>query len=65
MEKVVTRDVLRGMSLGESRTFELPDALAIDAAGTTAYQLQHIEGCRYTCSKNYAERQITITKSAL
>lgn len=58
----VSRSVLREMKIGDSRTFELNDAMAIDSAAVKAYQMQYIEGCRYVCKKNYVARTITITK---
>lgn len=58
----VTRSTLREMKIGDSRTFELNDALSIDSAAVTAYQMQYIEGVKYICNKNYIARTITITK---
>ena len=58
----ITRDDLRSMQSGETRTWQLPNAYAVDSARTTASQLTALEGVKYTVSSNYAERQITITK---
>ena len=64
MEKV-TRDALRAMAVGETRTFELPDAQACDNGKSTAYQMQNILRCRFTVSTDYVNNRLTITKYAL
>jgi len=56
---------LRQMAIGETKDFHLPDAQAIDNAGTTAYQLQNVERCKYSVSKDYQNNVITITKNAI
>ena len=61
MEKV-TREDLQKMQRGEEKTFSLPDARAIDSAGTTAYQMARIENCTYSVVKDYAGKTIKITK---
>ena len=43
----VTREDLKQMQPGESQTFKLPNAQALDSAGTTAYQMARIEDCTY------------------
>ena len=58
----VTRERLQKMERGESRTFGLPDARAIDSAGTTAYQIANIEGCTYSVQKDYVGKTINISK---
>ena len=60
--KKVTRETLRQMARGESQTFKLPNAQAIDSAGTTAYQMARIEECTYKVEKDYAKKTIEITK---
>ena len=39
----VTREHLRAMAVGETRTFTLPSAQACDNGKTTAYQVQNLE----------------------
>ena len=50
------------MQRGEEKTFSLPDARAIDSAGTTAYQMARIENCTYSVVKDYAGKTIKIAK---
>lgn len=64
MERL-TREDLRQMAIGEKKDFHLPDAQAIDNAGTTAYQFQNVERCKYSVSKDYKNNVITITKNAI
>lgn len=64
MERV-TRDALRAMSYGETRTFDLPDAQACDNGKSTAYQMQNLLRCRFTVSTDYVNNRLTITKYAL
>lgn len=64
MEKV-TRDALRAMAVGETRTFELPDAQACDNGKSTAYQMQNLLRCRFSVSTDYVNNRLTITKNAL
>ena len=64
MERL-TREDLRQMAIGETKEFRLPDAQAIDNAGTTAYQLQNVERCKYSVSKDYQNNVITITNNAI
>lgn len=59
----LTRDDLYRMEIGETKTFHLTSARALDSAATTAVQVSHLEGCRFSCSRDYAENVITITKS--
>jgi hypothetical protein len=59
----VTREDLKQMQPGESQTFKLPNAQALDSAGTTAYQMARIEDCTYSVEKDYVEKTIKITKA--
>ena len=45
----VTREDLRALHHGETRTFELPNFAAVQSAKSSAYILGHIEGCRFAC----------------
>lgn len=61
----VTREDLRSMRTGETRTFDLPDARACDNAKSVAYQTQNLLGCKFSVSTDYASSKLTITKKAL
>lgn len=61
MEKV-TRDELRTMEYGETKVFDLPNALAIESGKATAYQTQNILRCRFSVQTDYVNNRLTITK---
>lgn len=61
----VTRDALRAMAIGETRSFELPNAQACDNGKSVAYQMQNLLRCRFSVSTDYVSNRLTITKSAL
>ena len=61
----LTRDDLRNMKMGESKTLHLPNALAIDSAAVTAAHMGKLDGCKYSCSRDYVENSVTVTKSML
>lgn len=58
----VTRDDLRAIPKGQTRTFELPSAAACDSGKSMAYQMQNILSCKFTCETNYTENTLTITR---
>lgn len=62
MERV-TREILRAMRMGETRTFDLPNAQACDNGKSTAYQMQNILQCRFTVSTDYVNNRLSITKN--
>lgn len=64
MEKV-TRDILRNMQLGETRSFDLPTVEACESGKATAYQMQNMLGCKFQASTDYANKRLTLTKSAI
>lgn len=64
MEKV-TREVLRSMAMGESRTFDLPTVEACESGKATAYQYQNMLGCKFQAQTDYASKKLTLTKCAL
>lgn len=64
MERV-TRDALRAMDIGETRTFDLPNAQACDNGKSVAYQLQNQLRCKFSVQTDYVNNRLTITKSAL
>jgi hypothetical protein len=59
----VTREDLRAIRSGETRTFELPSAAACDSGKSMAYQMQNILGCKFSCETNYTENTLSITRS--
>lgn len=58
----VTREDLRALHHGETRTFELPTFAAVQSAKSNAYILGHLEGCRFACTTDPANNAITITR---
>ena len=58
----VTREDLRAVRVGESRTFELPDYAAVLSAKSSAYAFGRIDGCRFVCSAEPERPVLTITK---
>ena len=58
----VTREDLRAIHTGETRTFELPTFAAVQSAKSSAYILGHLEGCRFACVTDPAKNTITITR---
>lgn len=64
MEKV-TREDLRNMQIGETRTFDLPNAQACDNGKSVAYQMQNLLGCKFSVSTDYTSNKLTITKNAI
>lgn len=62
MERV-TREILRAMRMGETRTFDLPNAQVCDNGKSTAYQMQNILQCRFTVSTDYVNNRLSITKN--
>ena len=47
MERI-TREDLRNMAMGETRTFDLPNAQQCDNGKSTAYQMQNLSVCKRT-----------------
>lgn len=64
MEKL-TRDDLRNMKMGETKTFSLSGALACDAGKTTCYQMQNILKCKFSVSTDYVNNKLTVSKKEL
>ena len=66
MEKTkVTSEALRKMVIGQSITFDLPDADAINSGKAIAYRLQNSLRCKFQALSDYANNRLTITKHAL
>ena len=58
----ITREDLRAIGIGETRTFELPDYASVLSAKANAYATGRVEGCRYVCSCDSLSPVITITR---
>ncbi len=63
-DKVTVSD-LQGMKVGETRTFELPDARAIENGKVLAYRTGRMSGCRYKASSDFVNSTLTLTKEQL
>lgn len=63
-KKKVTSAALRKMEIGQTKTFELPDANAIDCGKTIAYRLQHSLRCKFSAVSDYTSNRLTLTKHA-
>jgi hypothetical protein len=58
----VTREDLRAIHDGESRTFELPTYAAVLSAKASAYAFGRVEDCRFECSTDPDKNVLTITR---
>lgn len=58
----VTREDLRAIRQGESRTFELPNYAAVLSAKASAYAFGRMDGCRFMCSTDPEKPVLTITR---
>lgn len=61
-KKKVTSDALRNMAIGQTVTFELPDADAINSGKAIAYRLQNSLRCKFSAISDYVNNRLTITK---
>lgn len=48
----ITRERLRAMRNGEAITVECANGYDLDSQKNTAYFMQRLEGCRYSCRSN-------------
>lgn len=65
MEKdKVTSEALRRMKVGETLTFELPNAEAVNSGKAIAYRLQHSLDCKFSAESDYVNNRLSITKNA-
>lgn len=64
-KKKVTSEALRKMEIGQTITFELPDADAINSGKAIAYRLQHSLRCKFRSTADYTNNRLTISKHAL
>lgn len=63
-KKKVTSEALRKMEIGQTVTFELPDADAINSGKAIAYRLQNSLRCKFSAISDYVNNRLTITKNA-
>lgn len=63
--KNLTCDDLRALTVGETKTFYLPDARACYTGKSLAYQLQNQIGCKFSIKADFAEKSLTITKNVI
>ena len=59
----VTSEALRRMEMGETITFRLADADAINTGKAMAYRLQYSLECKFTAASDYANNALTLTKN--
>lgn len=61
----LTRDDLRSIEMGKTKTFALPDARACDNGKALTYQFQNLIGCKFSVRTDYTACTLTITRNAL
>ena len=61
----LTRDDLRSIDVGKTKTFYLPDAKACDNGKSLAYQFQNLLGGKFSVQTDYTANTLTITRNAL
>lgn len=65
VQEKLTREELRALKMGETKTFYLPDVAAIMSAAVNAAQTGAIDRCRFACSRDYVNMTLTVTKLPL
>ncbi len=58
----VTREDLRQMAVGETKTFAVETAADMNTAASIAYQLQPLDDVKFSVARNYETMEITISK---
>lgn len=61
----LTRDDLRSIDVGMTKTFYLPDARACDNGKALTYQFQNLMGCKFSVITDYTANTLTITRNAI
>lgn len=64
-KKKVTSEALRKMKMGQTVTFELPDADAVNSGKAIAYRLQHSLRCKFSAVSDYTNNRLTLTKNII
>ena len=62
-KKRVTSEALRKMEIGQTITFKLSDADAINCGKALAYRLQNSLHCKFSAVSDYANNILTLTKN--
>ena len=55
----ITRDVLRDMKKGETITVMCANGYDLDSQKNTAYAMQRMEGCKFSCKATGLTLQVT------
>ncbi|MBQ6357912.1 MAG: hypothetical protein IJI97_03005 [Clostridia bacterium] len=58
----ISRDDLRALHDGETRTFQLPSAAAVESGKTSAYIFAKLAGIRLRCESDFENKTLTITR---
>ncbi len=61
----ITRDDIRVIAEGETKTFELGTIGACESGRVTAYTMQSHLGCKFHVQTDYANKTLTVTRRAL
>lgn len=61
----LTRDDLRSIDVGKTKTFYLPNAKACDNGKALTYQTQNLMGCKFSVKTDYTANTLTITRNAI
>lgn len=59
MSEKVTRERLRAMKNGETITVNCVNGYDLDSQKNTAYAMQKLEGCRFTCKSDGLKLSVT------
>lgn len=66
MEKEkITRESLRQIELGGSKTFFAINPAEVESVRATAYQMGKLLECKFTVAAEYATRSVTVTRLPL
>jgi len=58
----VTREDLRAIRNGETRSFELPTYAAVVSGKSSAYILGRVDGCRFECKTEPSTNTLHVTR---
>lgn len=61
----LTREDLRSIPMGGTKTFTLMSAQACDNGKALTYQFQNLIGCKFSVRTDYTACTLTITRNAL
>lgn len=63
--KNLTREDLKTIAPGETKVFNVPSIQACFSGKSLAYQTQHLLGCKFKVSVNFALKQLTVQRNEL